>query len=126
NGGVGRVLEALRFRKIVLDALAARFQNRAYAWQRNSRHQKIKRKENERQPQQLRGEGVGIERRKPATVLASGNLDGSYRLCTTLGHCRLHGLCAAVGYRPRVRCLVNRGQTATAAQSAARRCQAAR
>jgi hypothetical protein len=87
NGGVGPVLEALRFRKIVLDALAARFQNRAYARQRNSRHQQIKRDESQREPEQLGRKGVRVERRKSFATLAPGNvLDRGNRLRTLLSH----------------------------------------
>ena len=93
NRGIRCVLEALRLGKIVFDMLAARLEDRADARQRDPRHQEIERNEDERQPQQLRGEGLGIERRKPAAVLARRNLDGSDWLCTTLGHSCLHGLC---------------------------------
>jgi hypothetical protein len=90
NSGVGFALQALCFRKIALDALAARLQDRADAWQRDPRHQQVKGNKSQREPEQLRSERLRVERREPATMLARGNmLDSSNRLRALLSHRQL-------------------------------------
>ena len=82
-----------RFRKIVFDPPAARFQNRGDARQRNSRHQQIKRDEGQREPEQLGRKGVRIEGRKPFAALAPGNvLDRRNGLRTLLSHRQIPNL----------------------------------
>jgi hypothetical protein len=60
----------LRLRKIALDTLAARLQDRADARQRHPGHQQVKGNEGQREPEQLRSEGLRVERRERATMLA--------------------------------------------------------
>src|SRR4029453_15201910 len=85
NGGVGCILETLCLAKITLDALTACVQDGCDPRQRDPRHQQKKGDENTVQPEQLRGKDLRVERRKPATVLAFGNiLNRSDRFCALL------------------------------------------
>jgi hypothetical protein len=74
DGGVGRLLGALRVGEIAFDPLATILEDRADAWQRDPRHQHVKQDESQREPEQLGREGRRVERREPATVLAPGNM----------------------------------------------------
>src|SRR5262249_13288016 len=97
------VLEARRFCKIVFDALAARFQNRGDPWQRNSRHQQIKRDEGKHEPEQLGCKGVRIEGRKSLTALAPRNvLDRRNGLRTLLSHRQTPNVTPRAQDRPRL------------------------
>src|SRR5581483_5111173 len=77
-------LEPARLGDVVRDAFLAAFDDAADPGQRQLRHQHVEQDEGDHQPDELRGKGLRLERRKAAVVLALGDLD----LGLVLGHRR--------------------------------------
>src|SRR6185295_14283372 len=62
------------FGEITRDTLFAVLDDRADARQRDARHQEIERHKGQRDPEQLRGKGVLLERRKAAAMFRRRNM----------------------------------------------------
>src|SRR5262245_7116001 len=90
-------LQPFRFGEITRDALLAVLDDRADARQRDARHQEIESHERQRDPEQLRGKGVLVERRKAGAMFRGRNM---LRCLDLLGavwcHCGLQDVCADV------------------------------
>src|SRR5262249_27406346 len=67
-------LQPFRFGEITRDALLAVLDDRADARQCNARHQEIERHERQRDPNELRGKGVLVERRKAGAMFRRRNM----------------------------------------------------
>src|SRR5262249_19564853 len=112
--GVRPLLQLLRRREIVADDFAARCHDAADAWQRNARHQYVKKNEADRQPDELRRKMLRLERRELGMSRGRFGMGGRFghNLCFWNWAVRLpRGLTA---------------RTATTARSAMRRCRALR
>ena len=130
DGRVGLLLQPAGLGEVAGDAVVALREDRADARQRHAAHQEIEQPEEDREPEELRAEGRGVERRERAMLpamrlralmqLARRRLQRAALRCAKAGVTRLN-IDAPSAIRPRLK-----PRRSAEARSAARRCRAPR